>query len=126
MNQVKSSNFAEADITKQKLIKLKKIEKEKGQVDFRSKYQDIRVQTEKDQKQELDNFNKAWDEKQTALNELFNRQESGLKETRKQEIEKINKDFDENYPAIKLSSGIAKLQKILEQFIKKTLYCHFI
>jgi len=96
------------------------MEKEKNLNDLRSKYQEIRGQVEKDHRQELDNFNKGWDEKLTALNELFNRQESSLKDTQKQEVEKVIKNFEDNYPLMKLSAEILNLQKILDQLIKKT------
>ncbi len=117
---MKSGKFVEAELAKQRVIQLKQIEKDKNLKDLRTRYQEIRTQIEIEHKEELENFNKNWDEKLFSLNEEFNRQEVSLKEGQKQEIEDFLKNFEATYPQVKPSSELLNLNKILDQLIKKT------
>ena len=116
---VKSGKFVEAELAKQRVIQLKQIEKEKQLKDLKLRYEEIKSQIEIEQKEELENFNKHWDEKLFVLNEEFNRQEASLKENQQQEIDVFLKNFEANYPQVKPSSELLNLNKILDQLIRK-------
>ncbi len=116
---MKNGKFVEAELAKQRVIQLKQIEKEKNLNELKTRYEEIKNQIEIEQKEELDNFNKTWDERLFILNEEFNRQEISLKESQQQEIEEFLKNFETNYPQVKPSSELLNLNKILDQLIRK-------
>ena len=123
---MKSGKFVEAELAKQRVIQLKQIEKDKNLRDLKIRSEEIRCQIEIEQKEELENFNKNWDERLFVLNEEFNRQEVSMKDSQQQEIDDFLKNFEPNYPQVKASSELLNLNKILDQLIKKKEYIFFL
>ena len=112
--------FVEAEMSKQKLAQLKRIEEEKLRLELKEKQAEERLMLENEQKAELDEFNRDWDSKFFELNNKYEQIGNDLAIAHQDEKEKKEKDFEENYPAEPKSNPESlNLQKILEQVVKR-------
>jgi hypothetical protein len=119
LNCVKNGNFIEAELAKQRVIQLKKIQdkkqlteaKRRQKVDKR-KFQESKQQEIKEAKKEL---NEKYAEEMTKLEDSL----SELKKKQEDELKNYFLDFEKNYPTdIKPSNELIEKQRQLDYYIK--------
>ena len=119
LNCVKNGNFIEAELAKQRVIQLKKIQdkkqlteaKRRQKIDKR-KFQENKQQEIKEAKKEL---NEKYAEEMTKLEDSL----SELKKKQEDELKNYFIDFDKNYPTdIKPSNELIEKQRQLDYYIK--------
>ena len=119
LNCVKNGNFIEAELAKQRVIQLKKIQdkkqlteaKRRQKVDKR-KFQESKQQEIKEAKKEL---NEKYAEEMTKLEDSL----SELKKKQEDELKNYFIDFEKNYPTdIKPSNELIEKQRQLDYYIK--------
>ena len=119
LNCVKNGNFIEAELAKQRVIQLKKIQdkkqlteaKRRQKIDKR-KFQENKQQEIKEAKKEL---NEKYAEEMTKLEDSL----SELKKKQEDELKNYFIDFEKNYPTdIKPSNELIEKQKQLDYYIK--------
>ena len=119
LNCVKNGNFIEAELAKQRVIQLKKIQdkkqlteaKRRQKIDKR-KFQENKQQEIKEAKKEL---NEKYAEEMTKLEDSL----SELKKKQEDELKNYFIDFEKNYPAdIKPSNELIEKQRQLDYYIK--------
>ena len=119
MNCVKVGNFIEAELAKQRVIQLKKIQ-EKKQYDEAKKRQTIDTKNFNSLRdKELKEFNKEFDnryaEEITKLEDMMKE----LKQKHEQELSDYFTNFEKNYPKeFKLSNDIVAKQRQLDYYVK--------
>ena len=119
MNCVKNGNFIEAELAKQRVIQLKKIQDKKEliaakkrQKVVKKKFQEDKQKNIKQARKELDN---KYAEEMTKLEELL----SELKQRQEKELKEYFVDFEKNYPTeIKQSNELFEKQRQLDYYIK--------
>lgn len=118
------AKFVEAELARQKIIKLQKIKDKKNLIDAKQRHIEEKNKLEEDQKSELDKFNREMDlefyklnekfqEMQTKIEDEHNKKLSELKETYQSKIEKM---------IFKPSTELINLNKKLELYVKKKDY----
>ena len=119
LNCVKNGNFIEAELAKQRVIQLKKIQdkkqlteaKRRQKIDKR-KFQENKQQEIKETKKEL---NEKYAEEMTKLEDSL----SELKKKQEDELKNYFIDFEKNYPTdIKPSNELIEKQRQLDYYIK--------
>jgi hypothetical protein len=116
----KSGKFVEAELSKQKIIQLKKVEEEKVLQESKMNHEEYLNQMEANQKQELSRFNELWDKNFYDMSNRFTEQENSLKMQQQKEIESKIEEFNKTYPEFpKPSSEILDLNKKLENLVKQ-------
>ena len=119
LNCVKNGNFIEAELAKQRVIQLKKIQdkkqlteaKRRQKIDKR-KFQENKQQEIKEAKKEL---NKKYAEEMTKLEDSL----SEIKKKQEDELKNYFIDFEKNYPTdIKPSNELIEKQRQLDYYIK--------
>jgi hypothetical protein len=119
LNCVKNGNFIEAELAKQRVIQLKKIQdkkqlteaKRRQKIDKR-KFQENKQQEIKEAKKEL---NEKYAEEMTKLEDSL----SELKKKQEDELKNYFIDFEKNYPTnIKPSNELIEKQRQLDYYIK--------
>lgn len=116
----KSGKFVEAELAKQKVIQLKKVEEEKVVLEAKVRHEEYIRQLEASQKEELDRFNEMWDKDFYEMNNKFTQQENNLKEEHQREVETKIEEFNTSYPENpKPNSELLTLNKTLEQLVKQ-------
>ena len=108
MDCVKNGNFIEAELAKQRVIQLKKIQDKKTFVEAKRKQK----QEIKEKKKELDD---KYAEEITKLEDLL----SELKKRQEKELKDYFVEFEKNYPTeIKPSNELVEKQRQLDYYIK--------
>jgi hypothetical protein len=116
----KSGKFVEAELAKQKVIQLKKVEEEKILQETKLNHEEYLAQMEVNQKEELARFNELWDKNFYEMSNRFTEQENNLKIQQQKEIENKIEDFNNNYPEFpKPNCEILDLNKKLEGLVKQ-------
>ena len=119
LNCVKNGNFIEAELAKQRVIQLKKIQDKKELTEAKKRqkidkkiFLNDKQKSIKEIKKELDNkFSEEMTHLEDMLTELKNRQEKELKE--------YFIEFEKNYPTdIKPSNELLEKQRQLDYYIK--------
>jgi hypothetical protein len=119
MNCVKDGNFIEAELAKQRVIQLKKIQdkkklteaKRRQKVD-KKKFQENKIKDIKEAKKEL---NEKYAEEMTKLEDSL----LELKKKQEDELKNYFIDFEKNYPTdIKPSNELIEKQKQLDYYVK--------
>ena len=119
MNCVKDGNFIEAELAKQRVIQLKKIQdkkklteaKRRQKVD-KKKFQENKIKDIKETKKEL---NEKYAEEMTKLEDTL----LELKKKQEDELKNYFIDFEKNYPTdIKPSNELIEKQKQLDYYVK--------
>ena len=119
MNCVKVGNFIEAELAKQRVIQLKKIQ-EKKQYEEAKKRQTVDTKNFNILRdKELKEFNKEFDDKYaeeiTKLEDMM----KDLKQKHEQELSDYFANFEKSYPKeFKLSNDIAAKQRQLDYYVK--------
>ena len=119
MNCVKIGNFIEAELAKQRVIQLKKIQ-EKKQYDEAKKRQKVDKKNfsnlkEKEIKEFKIEFENKYVEEMEKLDNLLN----DLRKKHEQELKDYFSNFEKNYPKeLKPSNELIEKQKQLEYYIK--------
>ena len=119
MNCVKIGNFIEAELAKQRVIQLKKIQ-EKKQYNEAKKRQKVDKKNfsnikEKEVKEFKTEFENKYVEEMTKLDNLLN----DLQKKHEQELKDYFSNFEKNYPKeMKPSNELIEKQKQLEYYIK--------
>ena len=119
MNCVKIGNFIEAELAKQRVIQLKKIQ-EKKQYNEAKKRQKVDKKNfsnlkEKEIKEFKTEFENKYVEEMTKLDNLLN----DLQKKHEQELKEYFSNFEKNYPKeMKPSNELIEKQKQLEYYIK--------
>ena len=119
MNCVKIGNFIEAELAKQRVIQLKKIQ-EKKQYDEAKKRQKVDKKNfsnlkEKEIKEFKIDFENKYVEEMTKLDNLLN----DLQKKHEQELKDYFSNFEKNFPKeMKPSNELIEKQKQLEYYIK--------
>ncbi len=119
MNCVKAGNFIEAELAKQRVIQLKKIQEKKEynealkrQNNDRKVFHGLKDKELKEFKKE---FNNRYAEEITKLEDML----EALKKKQEEELAEYFTNFEKNYPKeLKPSNELIEKQKQLEYFIK--------
>ena len=119
LNCVKDGNFIEAELAKQRVIQLKKIQDKKQLVEAKKrqridkkKFVENKEKQMKEAKKELD---EKYAEEITKLEDLL----SELKKRQEQELRDYFVDFEKNYPTeVKPSNELFEKQRQLDYYIK--------
>ena len=119
MNCVKDGNFIEAELAKQRVIQLKKIQDKKQLIEAKrrqkvdkKKFQENKIKDIKETKKEL---NEKYAEEMTKLEDSL----LELKKKQEDELKNYFIDFEKNYPTdIKPSNELIEKQKQLDYYIK--------
>lgn len=120
----KEGKFVEAELAKQRIIQLTKIQDKKKYEEVKFMHKKQKEELEDFQKQELQRFNEAMDKEFYELSSNFQNMQTEL-ETRQEES---LKEFIENYQkkyegqVAKPTSELINLNKQLELFVKKKEY----
>lgn len=115
----KSGKFVEAELAKQRIIQLKKVEEDKIICEMKIKHEDYLQQLEASQKEELDRFNELWDKDFYDMNNKFTMQDDNLKAEQQRELEVKIEEFNNSYHENpKPTSELLNLNKMLEQLVK--------
>jgi hypothetical protein len=119
MNCVKVGNFIEAELAKQRVIQLKKIQEKKNYNEAKKKQTEDKLKFNKQREKELSEYNIQFEDKYaeeiTKLNELLNE----LKKKHESELNQYFTNFEKNYPKeMKPSNELLEKQKQLEYYIK--------
>ena len=119
MNCVKAGNFIEAELAKQRVIQLKKIQ-EKKEYQEAMKRQGIERNNfnglkDKELKEFKKEFNNKYAEEITKLEDMLD----ALKKRHEEELNEYFTNFEKNYPKeMKPSNDLIEKQKQLEYYIK--------
>ena len=119
MNCVKAGNFIEAELAKQRVIQLKKIQ-EKKEYNEALKRQSIERKNfsglkDKELKEFKKEFNNKYAEEITKLEDMLD----ALKKKHEEELRVYFTNFEKNYPKeLKPSNDLIEKQKQLEYYIK--------
>ena len=119
MNCVKVGNFIEAELAKQRVIQLKKIQ-EKKQYEEAKKRQTVDTKNfnslrEKELKEFNNEFDNRYAEEITKLEDMMKE----LKQKHEQELSDYFTNFEKTYPKeFKLSNDIAAKQRQLDYYVK--------
>jgi len=119
MNCVKDGNFIEAELAKQRVIQLKKIQDKKQLIEAKrrqkvdkKKFQENKIKDIKETKKEL---NEKYAEEMTKLEDSL----LELKKKQEDELKNYFIDFEKNYPTdIKPSNELIEKQKQLDYYVK--------
>ena len=119
MNCVKAGNFIEAELAKQRVIQLKKIQDKKDyntalkrQSVDKKNFSSLKYKELNDYKKE---FNNKYAEEITKLEEMLD----ALRKKHEEELAEYFTNFEKNYPKeIKPSNELVEKQKQLEYYIK--------
>jgi hypothetical protein len=119
MNCVKAGNFIEAELAKQRVIQLKKIQDKKDyntalkrQSVDKKNFSNLKYKELNDYKKE---FNNKYAEEITKLEEMLD----ALRKKHEEELAEYFTNFEKNYPKeIKPSNELVEKQKQLEYYIK--------
>ena len=119
MNCVKDGNFIEAELAKQRVIQLKKIQDKKQLIEAKrrqkvdkKKFQENKIKDIKETKKEL---NEKYAEEMTKLEDTL----LELKKKQEDELKNYFIDFEKNYPTdIKPSNELIEKQKQLDYYVK--------
>ena len=119
MNCVKDGNFIEAELAKQRVIQLKKIQDKKQLIEAKrrqkvdkNKFQENKIKDIKEAKKEL---NEKYAEEMTKLEDSL----LELKKKQEDELKNYFIDFEKNYPTdIKPSNELIEKQKQLDYYVK--------
>jgi len=119
MNCVKDGNFIEAELAKQRVIQLKKIQDKKQLIEAKrrqkvdkKKFQENKIKDIKEAKKEL---NEKYAEEMTKLEDSL----LELKKKQEDELKNYFIDFEKNYPTdIKPSNELIEKQKQLDYYVK--------
>jgi hypothetical protein len=119
MNCVKVGNFIEAELAKQRVTQLKKIQEKKNYNEAKKKQTEDILKFKKQREKELSEYNIQFEDKYaeeiTKLNELLNE----LKKRHESELNEYFTNFEKNYPKeMKPSNELVEKQKQLEYYIK--------
>jgi len=119
MDCVKNGNFIEAELAKQRVIQLKKIQDKKNFVEAKRKQKIVKKKFEENKQQEIKEKKKELDDKYaeeiTKLEDLL----SELKKRQEKELKDYFVEFEKNYPTeIKPSNELVEKQRQLDYYIK--------
>ena len=119
MNCVKNGNFIEAELAKQRVIQLKKIQDKKQLVEAKKRQRIDKKRFVENKEKQMKEAKKELDEKYaeeiTKLEDLL----SELKKRQEQELRDYFVDFEKNYPTeVKPSNELFEKQRQLDYYIK--------
>lgn len=119
-----SAKFVEAELARQKIIKLQKIKDKKNLLDAKQRHIEEKNRLEEEQKNELDKFNKEMDLEFYKLNEKFQEMQGKLEEDHNKQISELKESYENKYAnmEIKPSTELINLNKKLELYVKKKDY----
>ena len=118
------AKFVEADLAQKKIAQLIKVKNKKNLIDKKSQQIKERDELERNQKEELDEFNKEMDKKFFELNEKFQEMQSKLEEEHNSQLKDLQQKYEEksNNYIIKPSSELIDLNKKLELYVQMKDY----
>lgn len=119
----KQRHFVEAEIAKQKVKQLKKVEKDKLLADLSITHSEELESFEADKKNTFQEFNKVWDENLKELLSRFVEFEQKLNLQQQNDLNERVMEFDKKYPPmIKPNSEILNLNKMLSGLVRQKEY----
>ena len=118
------AKFVEADLAQKKIAQLQKIKNKKKLLDKKNQQIEEKDELERNQKEELDEFNKEQDKKFYELNEKFQEMHNKLEEEHNSQLKALQQKYEEKYSnyTIKPSTELINLNKKLELFVQKKDY----
>ena len=120
----KVAKFVEADLAQKKIEQLIKIKNKRKLLDAKTQQIDQKNELERNQKEELDEFNKEMDKKFYELNEKFQEMQNKLEEEHNSQLKDLQQKFEEKFNGyvIKPSPELINLNKKLELYVEKKDY----
>ena len=118
------AKFVEADLAQKKIEQLIKIKNKRKLLDAKTQQIDQKNELERNQKEELDEFNKEMDKKFYELNEKFQEMQIKLEEEHNSQLKDLQQKFEEKFNGyvIKPSPELINLNKKLELYVEKKDY----
>ena len=118
------AKFVEADLAQKKIEQLIKIKNKRNLLDAKAQQIEEKNELERNQKEELDEFNKEMDKQFYELNEKFQEMQNKLEEEHNNQLRELQKKFQEKYDGytIKPSPELINLNKKLELYVQKKDY----
>ena len=118
------AKFVEADLAQKKIEQLIKIKNKRKLLDAKNQQVEQKDDLERNQKLELDDFNKEMDKKFYELNEKFQDMQSKLEEEHNNQLKELQQKFEEKYNGytVKPSPELINLNKKLELYVQKKDY----
>lgn len=122
-HQLKSEaedKFVEAEMSRQRLINLKKIVNQKAFNEIEQNHLRTAANIEQNLSIELEQHNQQWDAKFVELATSLQKREREMLENQKEELDNFQDRFQKEYPEMpKPSSDLIELNKIKERLKKK-------
>lgn len=119
MNCVKNGNFIEAELAKQRVIQLKKIQDKKDLIETKKRQKVDKKKFEINKQKEIKNAKKELDEKYAEEITKLEDSLSELKQRQEKELKEYFAEFEKNYPTdIKPSNELFEKQRQLDYYIK--------
>lgn len=118
------AKFVEAELARQKIIKLKKIKDKKNIIDAKQRHIEERNKLEEEQKSELDRFNQEMDMEFYKLNEKYQEMQTKMEEKHNKKLSELKDNYETKYQSVifKPSPELINLNKKLELYVKKKDY----
>ena len=118
------AKFVEADLAQKKIEQLIKIKNKRKLLDAKTQQVEQKDDLERNQKEELDEFNKEMDKKFYELNEKFQDMQSKLEEEHNNQLKELQQKFEEKYNGytVKPSPELINLNRKLELYVQKKDY----
>ena len=119
MNCVKNGNFIEAELAKQRVIQLKKIQDKKDLIETKRRQKVDKKKFEINKQKEIKTAKKELDEKYAEEMSKLEDSLSELKQRQEKELKEYFVEFEKNYPTdIKPSNELFEKQRQLDYYIK--------
>ena len=118
------ARFVEADLAQKKIEQLIKIKNKRKLLDAKSQQVEEKNELERNQKEELDEFNQEMDKKFYELNEKFQEMQNKLEEEHNAQLRDLQQQFQEksNGFTMKPSPDLINLNKKLELYVQQKDY----
>jgi hypothetical protein len=114
-----SGKFVEAEVFKQRLFQLKKIENDRVKVELKDKYNHMKENLELEQKLELDQLNEEFDEHLSELEKRYKEIEQNLNRDNEERLYNLKEEFQrEDFCKMMPNTELLNLNKIMENAIK--------
>ena len=119
---IEKHNANLANKSKQRIILLKRIEKEKMIMEAKIIYSNQRELIQDKMSEDLDNYISNSNQEYEALLERINNQEKDMIKTQEEELNEFKKNFEQNYPELKPSKECLNWMKIRDYAIKQNKF----
>lgn len=118
------AKFVEAELARQKIIKLQKIKDKKNLIEAKQRHIEQKNQLEEKQKSELDKFNREMDVEFYKLNEQFQEMQTKIEDEHNKKLAELKETYESKIEKMifKPSTELINLNKKLELYVKKKDY----